>query len=126
MESPIQFSCPHCQQNLKTREDIAGKRNFWTRSIWMGNGTDEIVIISGYYRSWDYTIYLEQNGEWMANEGGGDGCQLDNHPFFERLQALGAGIERPDSLILSGTAKIRELCYNPAVLLVGLARVFAL
>jgi len=40
-----------------------------------GDGTDEIVTISGYYESWDYAIYREQNGEWkLAYKGGGGGC----------------------------------------------------
>jgi len=40
-----------------------------------GDGTDEIVTISGYYESWDYAIYREQNGEWkLVYKGGGGGC----------------------------------------------------
>ena len=40
-----------------------------------GDGTDEIITISGYYESWDYAIYREQNGEWKpAYKGGGGGC----------------------------------------------------
>ena len=39
------------------------------------DGTDEIVTMSGYYESWDYAIYQEQNGEWkLAYKGGGGGC----------------------------------------------------
>ena len=39
------------------------------------DGTDEIVTMSGYYESWDYAIYREQNGEWkLAYKGGGGGC----------------------------------------------------
>jgi hypothetical protein len=40
-----------------------------------GDGVDELVTISRYYESWDYTIYREQNGEWIpAYKGGGGGC----------------------------------------------------
>jgi hypothetical protein len=40
-----------------------------------GDETDDIVTISGYYESWDYAIYREQNGEWkVAYKGGGGGC----------------------------------------------------
>jgi len=40
-----------------------------------GDGTDEIVTISGYYESWDYAIYRQQNGEWkLVYKGGGGGC----------------------------------------------------
>jgi hypothetical protein len=40
-----------------------------------GDGTDEIVTISGYYESWDYAIYREENGEWkLVYKGGGGGC----------------------------------------------------
>jgi hypothetical protein len=40
-----------------------------------GDGTDEIVTMSGYYESWDYAIYREQNGQWkLAYRGGGGGC----------------------------------------------------
>jgi hypothetical protein len=40
-----------------------------------GDGTDEIVTVSGYYESWDYTIYRKQDGEWkQAYKGGGGGC----------------------------------------------------
>jgi hypothetical protein len=40
-----------------------------------GDGTDEIVTISGYYESWDYAIYREQNAEWkLVYKGGGGGC----------------------------------------------------
>lgn len=40
-----------------------------------GDGTDEIATISGYYESWDYAIYREQNGEWkLVYKGGGGGC----------------------------------------------------
>jgi len=40
-----------------------------------GDGKDEIVTMSGYYESWDYAIYREQNGEWkLVYKGGGGGC----------------------------------------------------
>lgn len=39
------------------------------------DGVDEIVTISGYYESWDYTIYKAQQGTWKkVYQGGGGGC----------------------------------------------------
>lgn len=29
-----------------------------------GDGGDEIITISNYYESWDYTIYKQENGSW--------------------------------------------------------------
>jgi len=40
-----------------------------------GDGTDEIVTLTGYYESWSYSIYKQQNGEWKrVYTGGGGGC----------------------------------------------------
>lgn len=40
-----------------------------------GDGVDELVTISRYYESWNYTIYKRQNGTWQkVYSGGGGGC----------------------------------------------------
>jgi len=39
------------------------------------DGVDEIVTISWYYKSWDYTIDRERKGMWQkVYQGGGVGC----------------------------------------------------
>lgn len=40
-----------------------------------GDGIDEIVTISGYYESWDYSVYKFEKGAWKSvYHGGGGGC----------------------------------------------------
>ena len=40
-----------------------------------GKGMDDIVTISGYYESWDYSIYRLEQGAWKkVYHGGGGGC----------------------------------------------------
>jgi hypothetical protein len=40
-----------------------------------GDGVDELVTISRYYESWNYTIYKRQHGTWQkVYSGGGGGC----------------------------------------------------
>jgi hypothetical protein len=70
----ILLSSHHHSEDLEDRKDLQSEK-FLDQLDLDGDGTDEIVTISGYYESWDYSIYREQNGEWtLAYKGGGGGC----------------------------------------------------
>ena len=40
-----------------------------------GDGTDEILIRTGYWEAWNYSIYKKRGGRWRrVYQGGGGGC----------------------------------------------------
>lgn len=70
----ILLASHHHSEDLEDRKDLQSEK-FVDQLDVDSDGTDEIVTISGYYESWDYAIYREQNGEWkLVYKGGGGGC----------------------------------------------------
>jgi hypothetical protein len=70
----VAISSYHVSKDLEYRTDDV-EENFVDQLDLDADGVDEIVTISGYYESWDYAIYKEQNGAWKrVYQGGGGGC----------------------------------------------------
>jgi hypothetical protein len=64
------------QHDAISQEDTSNVvENFVDQLDLDGDGTDEIVTISGYYESWDYSIYRNVQSKWKkVYQGGGGGC----------------------------------------------------
>lgn len=68
------LSTYHVGQDVEDGTDIVVE-SFVDQLDLDNDGIDEIVTISGYYESLDYTIYKEQNRIWQkVYRGGGGGC----------------------------------------------------
>lgn len=70
----IVLSSYHASKDLADGVDDI-EENFLDQLDLDGDGMDEIITISGYYESWDYTIYRLEQGAWKkVYQGGGGGC----------------------------------------------------
>jgi hypothetical protein len=64
------------QHDASNEDDTSNvEENFLDQLDLNSDGTDEIVTISGYYESWDYSIYRNEQSKWKkVYQGGGGGC----------------------------------------------------
>ena len=70
----IAISSYHFTKDVEDYTDDV-EENFVDQLDLDNDGVDEVVTISGYYESWDYTIYKKRKGKWeKVYQGGGGGC----------------------------------------------------
>jgi hypothetical protein len=69
----IGIAAQHDANSEDSPSDV--EENFLDQLDLDSDGIDEIVTISGYYESWDYSIYRKEESKWKkVYQGGGGGC----------------------------------------------------
>lgn len=70
----IELSTDHVTKDIPEGTDDEAE-DFLDQLDLDNDGVDEIVTMSSYYESWNYTIYKKQDGIWKRiYKGGGGGC----------------------------------------------------